>query len=120
MIEELIGRVFTARNVAHIAHWKATGVGSYARHEALGAFIEGVIEKLDGLVEAYMGYFSDVGEPKNTAPKATDIIPLLTVDAAWITKNRSDIAKGVPALENIVDEIVALYLTTLYKLKRLS
>jgi hypothetical protein len=37
-----------------------------------------------------------------------------------MSKNRSKIASGVPALENIVDEIVGLYLSTIYKLKNLS
>lgn len=120
MIEELIGRVFTARNIAHLAHWKATGVGSYARHVALGDFYDEIIDTLDTLVEAYQGYFGLVGEPVNIAPKTTDILALITVDAAWISKNRSAIAKNVPALENTVDELSSIYLKTLYKLKNLS
>lgn len=120
MIEELIGRVFTARNLAHLEHWKTTGVGSLARHMALGDFYNNIIEQLDGIVEAYIAYFGDIGEPKGGAPKVAALIPLITVDAAWITKNRSEIAKGVPAIENMIDELVGTYLHTLYKLKRLS
>ena len=120
MIEELIGRVFTARNLAHLEHWKTTGVGSFARHMALGDFYDGIINKLDGIVEAYIAYFGDIGEPKNPAPKTNDLIPIITIDAAWITKNRSEIAKGVPAIENMIDDLAGLYLHTLYKLKRLS
>jgi len=120
MIEELIGRVFTARNLAHLEHWKTTGVGSFARHSALGDFYDGIIDKLDGIVEAYIAYFGDIGEPRDIAPKVTALVPLITVDAAWITKNRSEIAKGVPAIENMIDDLVGLYLHTLYKLKRLS
>ncbi len=29
MIEQLISRVFYARNLAHFEHWRATGAGSY-------------------------------------------------------------------------------------------
>jgi len=32
MIEQLISRVFYARNLAHFAHWRAKGDGSFARH----------------------------------------------------------------------------------------
>jgi spore cortex formation protein SpoVR/YcgB (stage V sporulation) len=49
-----------------------------------------------------------------------DIIKCLTDDANWISKCRAKIAHGVPAIENIVDELVAVYLSTLYKLKNLS
>jgi len=120
LIEELIGRVFAARNAAHLAHWKATGVGSFARHMALGDFYDGIIDQLDKLVESYQGYFGLVGDVPTLPPTKGDIIAMITVDAAWISKNRSQIAKNVPALENIVDELSGIYLQTLYKLKNLS
>ena len=53
MIEQLISQVFYARNVSHWQHWRATGTGSYAKHQALGSFYDDVIEALDSLVEAY-------------------------------------------------------------------
>jgi hypothetical protein len=37
----------------------------------------------------------------------------------WIEKNKPDCCKKISALENIVDEIVALYLQTIYKLENL-
>jgi hypothetical protein len=49
-----------------------------------------------------------------------EIIKCLTDDANWISRNRAKTAHGVPALENILDEIVSLYLSTIYKLKNLS
>jgi hypothetical protein len=52
--------------------------------------------------------------------ESVEIIKCLTEDANWISRNRGKVSHGVPALENILDEIVALYLTTLYKLKNLS
>lgn len=117
MIEELIARVFAVRNAAHLAHWKTK---SFAQHMALGEFYDGVIDTIDELVEAYQGYFGLVGDLPTIAPSQAEIIPYITVEAAWISKNRSDIAKKVPALENIVDELSGIYLTTLYKLKNLS
>ena len=87
MIEELIARVFYARNVAHFEHWRAEGVGGYARHKALGKFYEDVIDALDSLVEAYQGAFELVGTVPKTPTKADDILLILIEDADWIEKN---------------------------------
>ena len=46
MIEQLISRVFYARNVAHFEHWRAKGEGSYAKHKALGHFYDDIVDCL--------------------------------------------------------------------------
>jgi DNA-binding ferritin-like protein len=118
MIEELVAKIFKTRNQAHLSHWKTK---SFAEHEALGSFYDELIDKLDGLVEACQGSKGIIGHVDlSCKDESVDIIKCLTDDANFISKNRSKIAHGVPALENILDEIVALYLTTLYKLKNLS
>jgi hypothetical protein len=113
MIEELIDKTFKLRDAAHIAHWKTK---SYSEHKALGHFYEDVIEDLDKLIEAYQGVFGIVekieGEKKDVASEIKDQI-------LWINENRSNIAGNIPALENIVDELTALHMTTLYKLENL-
>ena len=113
MIEELIEKTFKLRDAAHIAHWKTK---SYSEHKALGHFYEDVIEDLDKLIEAYQGVFGIVekieGEKKDVASEIKDQI-------LWINENRSNIAGNIPALENIVDELTALHMTTLYKLENL-
>lgn len=118
MIEQLIERAFKTRNQAHLGHWKTK---SFAEHEALGSFYEKLIKKLDALVEACQGSKGIIGHVDlSCKDESMDIIKALTDDANWISKNRAKIGHGVPALENILDEIVALYLSTLYKLKNLS
>ena len=114
MIEELVSRVFAVRNAAHVAHWKSK---TLSEHMALGSFYDEIIDTLDKLVEAYQGYFGLIGEVPSASPTQAAIIPYITVEAAWISKNRSTIAKSVPALENIVDELTGVYLITIYKLK---
>lgn len=52
MIEQLVSRVFSTRNAAHLRHWSTQ---SYAEHVALGDFYDGVIDALDALVEARQG-----------------------------------------------------------------
>lgn len=119
MIEELISRVFYARNVAHFEHWTANGVGAFARHQALGSFYEDIIEALDSLVEAYQGAFELIGTVRAPKTKADDILLILIEDAAWIEKNHEAICKGNRAVANLVDGVTETYLTTIYKLRNL-
>lgn len=119
MIVELIQKVFCTRNCVHIAHWQTK---SYAQHKALGNFYEEIVDALDKLVEAHMGASGSVissFEIPATKP-AKNILAHLSDEANWINEHREHIASEVPALENIVDEITAIYLKTIYKLKQLS
>ena len=120
MIEELIARVFYARNVAHFEHWRATGIGSYARHVALGEFYDKVIDALDILVEGYQGAFELVGTVRAPKTKAEDIQLILIEDAEWIEKNHEAICKGNSAVGNMLDNVTGVYITTTYKLRNLS
>jgi hypothetical protein len=119
MIEEMIQKVFVTRNATHIAHWRTK---SYAQHKALGKFYDEIIDLLDSLVEAHMGAAGDVVDDMEipTTKKVKDILAHLSEEVEWIDENREEIASGISALENIVDEIAALYLSTIYKLKQLS
>lgn len=118
MIEDLISLIFKTRNQAHLSHWKTK---SYAEHQALGSFYDDIIDVIDKLVEASQGSKGIIGHVDiSCKDESVDIIKLLSSDANWISKNRSKIADNVPALENIIDEMVGVYLATIYKLKNLS
>ena len=119
MIEELIARVFYARNVAHFEHWRAEGVGGYARHVALGEFYDKVIDAIDALVEAYQGAFELIGTVPAPKTKAEDILMILIEDAEWIETNHERICKGNRAVANLIDSVTDVYLTTTYKLRNL-
>ena len=119
MVEDFIHRTFCSRNAAHLAHW---ATGSFAQHEALGNFYDEVIDLTDKFVEAYMGSVGEKISPFEipALPKVKDITKYLATEAEWIDENRADIAMEIPALENILDEVVGLYLSTIYKLRQLS
>lgn len=117
MIDQLIARAFEARNCTHLEHWNTK---SYAAHQALGDFYDEIIDLVDSLVEAYQGAFGKVGKVDLGPRQTKACVALLGEQVVWITKNKDDICQEVDALENILDEIVALYLKTLYKLKELS
>lgn len=119
MIEDLVARVFYARNVAHYEHWKANGVGAYARHKALGEFYDGIIDAIDTLVEAYQGAFDLIGTVKIPKTKATEILAILIEDSQWIEKNHENICKGNRAVANLLDSVTGVYLSAIYKLRNL-
>jgi len=120
MLEQLISRVFYARNVAHFAHWKAKGDGSYAKHVALGEFYDGVIDALDALVEAHQGAFGLIGNIPTPPTGSSDPVKVLVADVDWIEENHEDICGGNRAVANLVDGVTGAYLSALYKLKNLS
>ena len=122
MIEQLISPVFYTRNSAHLQHWKVKGPGSYAQHAALGSFYDGLIDKIDSIVEVYQGYFDLIAlvPPRPGALLPNDIVKHLSEDCDWIMENREEIAQDNSAVENLVDELLALYMSTLYKLRNLK
>jgi hypothetical protein len=120
MIEQLISRVFYARNLAHFAHWRAKGDGSFAKHMALGEFYDGVIDTIDPLVEAYQGAYELIGNIPVPVNTPTDPLKCLEADAAWIEENHEGICKGNRAVGNLVDTVTAVYLSAIYKLRNLK
>lgn len=118
-LEELINRVFSMRDAAQLEHWAARGPGSYARHEALGGFYDAVIEHIDTIVEAYQGYFGLIGTVQLQQLSFDDFDTLLADEARAICEARSEIAKGNPAIENLVDGLCETYFKTFYKLANL-
>ena len=114
MIEKLIEKMFASRNAAHIEHWKTK---SYATHKALGKFYEDVIDSLDKYVEAHQGTFGIVGDIKG---EVDNIAKQIHDDIIWLNKNRDEITKGIPALENIIDEIKGELARSIFKLRRLE
>ncbi len=115
-MEELIARALATRNAAHLAHWRACCL---ATHTALGEFYDALLDVLDKLVEAYQGAFDLIGDVKLEQPKVKDIIAHLEADMLWIGKHRAKITGGLPALDNILQELEGVYLKALYKLKHL-
>jgi hypothetical protein len=82
----------------------------------LGEFYENVIEILDRYVESYMGTF---GRIENIPDDVDNISQVVRDNLIFLNENRSELSKEVPALENILDELAGLHMTTLFKLENL-
>ena len=116
---EFIGMMFLARDTAHSVHLNTR---SYAKHKALKSFYEGIVDLADTLAEAYQGRHGLIGPiALMSAKKTNNIVDFLEGQLSEIEEMRYKVIdKSDTALQNIVDEIVALYLSTLYKLKFLA
>ena len=115
----LIGTLFLARDLAHIEHLRTR---SYAQHMALDGFYNGIIDLADSLTETYQGRYRKLISIQLSANKGeADIANLLDAQREWIHSYRYEaIPKEETALQNIIDEIEALYMSTVYKLTFLS
>jgi len=116
---QLIGLLFLGRNVAHSVHLNTR---SYSKHKALGHFYEDVIELADKFAEAYQGRHGLIGPiTLHSAKKTANVIEFLQDSLAEIEAARYDVCdKSDSSLQQLIDNIVEIYLRTLYKLKFLA
>lgn len=118
MIDELVSRTFTMRDAAHREHFRTD---SYARHVALGEFYAELPDAVDALVESYQGMFDLVGDFDVMLPTGKyDIESQMQDDIDWLQATRDDTCQEDPSLLALLDDVVALYQRTLFKLKRLA
>jgi hypothetical protein len=116
---QLMGILFLGRNVAHSVHLNTR---SYSKHMALNTFYDSVIDVADAFAEAYQGRNGLIGPIAiPAAKKTTNIIEFLQDQLAEIEKGRYDVCdKSDSTLQQLIDNIVELYLTTLHKLRFLA
>jgi chloramphenicol O-acetyltransferase len=116
---DFVGELFLARDVAHSVHLNTR---SYSKHKALRHFYEDVIELADKFAEAYQGRRGLIGPISlMSAKKNGNIIEFLEQSLKDIEDMRYEVCdKTDTTIQNIIDEIIALYLSTLYKLKFLA
>lgn len=117
MINELISKCFALRDCTHLAHWATK---SYAEHEALGAFYGALVDKLDAIVEAHQGVSGLVKNVKLQHYNSGKPLDCLREDLLWINENADKIAQNISPLRNMLDELMALYMSTIYKLENLK
>lgn len=116
---DFVGILFLARDVAHSVHLNTR---SFAKHSALNSFYDGIVDLADKFAEAYQGRHGLIGPIALLGAKRTgNITEFLQDSLKEIEDARYDVCdKADTAMQNIIDEIVGLYLSTLYKLKFLA
>ena len=116
---DLIGLLFLARDVTHSTHLNTR---SYAKHKALGSFYGKIIDLADDLAETYQGRHGLIGPiTLHSAKKTGNVVEFLEDSLKEIEDMRYKVCdKDDTAIQNTIDEIIGLYLSTLYKLKFLA
>ena len=116
---DFVGMLFLARDVAHSVHLNTR---SFSKHNALNTFYDEIVDLADKFSEAYQGKYGLVGPISlMSAKKTSNITEFLEDQMNEIEDVRYDVVdKDCTAIQNIIDEIVGLYLSTLYKLKYLA
>lgn len=89
---------------------------------ALGDFYGAIVDLADNLAESWQGRYAkllDIPLAAHDAEMA--IVDNLAAQLEWIHEQRYEaIPRDESALQNIIDEIEALYMSTLYKLRFLD
>jgi len=115
---QFVGLLFLSRDYAHKAH---LNTNSFSEHSALGSFYDDIVDLADKFAESWMGRHGKlIGEiPMLTSPKG-EPVTVLKRHLSVIEETRDFVPQSDSALNNIIDEIVGLYLSTLYKLEQLK
>lgn len=117
-----VALLFLARDMAHRAHLRAAGPGSFAAHAALGEFYANIIEHADTFAETCQGRFEELLDvPLLDNEYEGEIIDVLRQQVSWIEDHREEIVdRGETALHNLIDEAVAEFYRAIYKLRFLE
>ena len=116
---EFIGLLFLARDVTHSVHLNTR---SYSKHVALNIFYDRIIGAADDFAEAYQGRHGLIGPiTLHSAKKTTNVIEFLEDSLKEIEACRYEVCdKSDSSLQQLIDNIIEIYLRTLYKLKFLA
>ena len=116
---DFMGLLFLARDVAHSVHLNTR---SYAKHVALNIFYDRIIDAADDFAESYQGRHGLIGAiTLQSTKKTTNIIEFLEDSLKQIEDARYDVVdKADMSLQQLIDNIIEIYLRTLYKLKFLG
>ena len=116
---DFLGLLFLARDVAHSVHLNTR---SYSKHVALNIFYDRIIGAADDFAEAYQGRHGLMGPiTLHSAKKTANIIEFLEDSLKEIEDGRYEVVdKSDSSLQQLIDNIIEIYLRTLYKLRFLA
>ena len=116
---DFVGQLFLARDVTHSVHLNTR---SFSKHMALGTFYDEIIDLADAFAEAYQGRHGLIGPITLTSAKPTkNVIEFLEDSLKQIEAGRYEICdKNDTTLQQLIDNIIEVYLRTLYKLRFLA
>jgi hypothetical protein len=101
---------------AHIQHWQTR---NYSTHKALRKYYEAIPHLVDRLAESYMGRNGLLGDFDEEFELEKNPVKYFKALQKYVDENRKHLPND-KELQNIVDEVLNLINTTIYKLENLS
>lgn len=121
---KFFSKLFESRQMAHIFHLQVKAeMGSGWEHDALKEFYDQILEFADDLIETYQGQYGIVEGYDVIDSSATgqmDSLEYLKQTVDFIRSERKCIKDEDTHLHNVIDEIIALFYKTIYKLTNLK
>ena len=116
---DFLGILFLARDVSHSVHLNTR---SFSKHTALNIFYDRIVGAADDFAEAYQGRHGLIGPiTLHSAKKTSNIIEFLEDSLKQIEDARYEVVDRTDmSLQQLIDNIIEIYLRTLYKLKFLA
>jgi len=118
----LIPFLLHTRTYAHIGHLNAKGEGSASKHGALQSFYLNIEDLTDKLAEAGLGSIlkdapeEEKGFPLQAVAFANGDEQAYFKSVAAMLRTKRGLFDGFPELQALIDEIIALFDKTVYKL----
>jgi hypothetical protein len=117
---QFVSTLFASRTQAHVFHLQTP---SFAAHSALNTYYDEIVGLTDSFVEGYQGKYGIITGYTNVAlleyKSCEEIINYFTILSMYISKTREMVCPD-SYLQNVIDEIVMLINSTIYKLKYLK
>jgi DNA-binding ferritin-like protein len=114
-----MGMLFLARDVTHSIHLNTR---SFSKHEALNIFYNRIVGAADDFAETYQGRYGLIGPISlQSAKKTSNVLEFLQDSLKEIESVRYEVCdKSDSTLQQLIDNIIEVYLRTIYKLKFLA
>ena len=117
-VGEFIGTLLHSATITHFMHLQVVGEGSNAKHMALGAYYEGIVDLADSVAEAIQGCELEIikAYPKTFANNMMEPLVYMESLKRFVAHNR-ELVSEESNVQNEIDNIVTLIDSTIYKLK---
>jgi DNA-binding ferritin-like protein len=120
ILGQFISTLFASRTQAHIFHLQTN---SFAAHKALNKYYDGIIDFADGIAESIQGKYGIITGYSNIdlmeSNDCNEVVKYFTALEMYVERARQTMPQD-SYIQNQIDEVVALIVSTIYKLKFLK
>ena len=120
ILGQFISTLFASRTQAHVFHLQTN---SFAAHKAWNEYYDGIIDLADGIAESIQGKYGIITGYSNIdlleGNDCNEVIKYFTALEMYVERARQTMPQD-SYIQNQVDEVVALIVSTIYKLKFLK